>query len=351
MANRLSYSQINKYKYCPAAWNFHYNLRVRSTTIPSALIFGSAIGKVFEYELKLKQDPKSVTLDKDITGFFDHLPIGQMPSAIELFDYYWNYAVVNDKLIPLKENPDIQWLKSDHDEELGATPWESMRAKGHLIIRSFIQNFLPMVEKVYSTEELVELTSGEDSSIGYADAVLQLKDIHSPVVIDFKTAGKAYTQNSVKESIQLGQYLYILGEKYDTKLAGYAVFLKNIVKNRTKICKNCGFDGSGTKFKTCNNQVMFSGSEVADGPIRCNGEWQETINPECKFQLIIDTIPEEFQESVIAEIGAINDQITEGTIVKNLEACHNNFGKSCEFINLCHNSSMAGLIILDKKEA
>lgn len=345
MANRLSYSQLQKWTYCQKAWEFHYKLRVRSTKIPSSLIFGSAIGKTFEYELNLKKGDIRVEITPEMKEFFGEMPFGHLPSCIEIFDYYWHYANINDELVSLKENPDIIYLKTDHDEELGETPWSAMRAKGHLIIRSFIQNFLPLVEHVYSTEEKVELTSGEDSNVGYADTVVKLKDIHKPVIMDFKTAGKAYTKESVRESVQLAQYIYTLGDKYDTKLAGYAVFLKNIVKNRTKVCKVCEFNGTGTKYKTCPAEYREEGKKDR----RCGGEWEETINPECKMQLIIDDIPVEFQESVIDQIGLINDQINTGVIEKNLEACNNDFGKKCQYFDLCHSGSMEGLIILNEK--
>jgi hypothetical protein len=224
------------------------------------------------------------------------------------------------------------------------------------MIRAFREHFLPKVKKVYSTEEKVELSSGQDSNIGFADAVVDFEGYDRPIIFDFKTAGKAYAHNSVRESVQLSQYLYVLSDKYNTDLAGYAVFLKNIVKNRTKICKSCEFDGSGGRHKTCNNQILVATDFTLNGPPqeqyfdRCGGEWAETINPECKVQIIIDTIPLEFQEQTVDEIGLINDKINSGVVEKNLEACHNNYGKPCEFINLCHKGSMDGLIILPKKD-
>lgn len=344
MPNRLSYSQLNKFKYCGKSWEFHYVHRVRPTAIPSPLIFGAAIGKAFEH---LILDLKS---EQDNTKNFTYTN----KTAEITFDQFWNEQEVNGVPTNLKENPAIVYLKSDHDAELGATPWESMRVKGHLMIKCFREQLLPLIAHIHSTEELVELTSGSDSNIGYADAVVDIRGYDSPIVMDFKTSGRPYTKESVRESVQLSQYLYTLGDKYKTQLAGYAVFLKNIIKNRTKVCKECGFNGSGTKFKTCNNEIMLGVN--FDAPVeppkfeRCNGEWQETISPECKFQLIIDTIPVEFQEQTVNEIGTINDQINSGVITKNLEACHNNYGKSCEFLNLCHNGSFEGLVVLEQKK-
>ena len=337
MPNRLSYSQIEKYKYCSKAWDLHYNKRIRSTNIPSPLIFGSAIGKTFEFVLLC------VKADNPITVL----------EAKQFFDCNWSKQEINNVIVDIKLSKDVVYLKSDHDVELGATPWHSMQSKGHLMIEAFFREFLPLVEKVYSTEEEVLLTSGEDSNIGYADAVLKLKGYDKPIVMDFKTAGRPYEANSVRESVQLSQYLYTLGDKYSTNLAGYLTLSKNIKKNRTKFCKTCGFDGSGTRNKRCHNKVDINNNEYGQyfsgGTERCNGEWTETIHPTCEIQLIIDEIDLDFQEKVVDNIGIVNDSINAGIVVPNYKACDNDFGKPCIYYNLCHNSSMDNLIVLEKK--
>lgn len=331
MSNVLSYSQLNKFKHCPESWRLHYQEKIRPIAIPSPLIFGSAIGKTFEY---LLINYESTVINPE-----------------EFFNALWLHQEVNGVITNLKESIDVTYLKSDLDEELASTPWESLRAKAHLMIQAFQTDFLPLVTKVYSTEEKVELFSGDDSNIGYADAVVELKGYDKPIIIDFKTSARKYDHNSVRESIQLGQYMYCLGEKYNTDLAGYVVFLKNINKNRKKICKNCGFDGSGARFKTCNNEyVPLNLNEGDDKPIRCNGEWTETIHPTASVQIIIDTIPQQFQEEIVDEIGLINDSINTGIIERNLEGCENTgYGRPCEYFNLCHNNSMSGLVKLEKK--
>lgn len=338
MPNKLSYSQLNKFKFCPQAWKWHYIDRVRPIAIPSPLIFGAAVGKAFEHILVTEyQNPAPFYIAEDI------------------FNKNWKEQEINGVLVDLSTSDKIEYLKSDHDPELADTPYESLRVKGHLMIRAFREELLPLITKVYSTEEKVELFSGEDSNIGYADAVIGLQGYDSPIVIDFKTAGRKYEQNSVKESVQLSQYLYTLGDKYKTNLAGYAVFLKNINKNRKKICKICGFDGSGTKFKTCNNEIMFGINFM--GPVkepkleRCNSEWIETIHPSCSVQIIIDEIDLKFQEQTIDEIGIINDRINTGVIERNLDGCENDgFYRRCSYYNLCHSNSLEGLVVLEERK-
>lgn len=331
MSNILSYSQLNKFKHCPESWRLHYQEKIRPIAIPSPLIFGSAIGKTFEY---LLINYESTVINPE-----------------EFFNALWLHQEVNGVMTNLRDSTDVTYLKSDLDEELASTSWESLRVKAHLMIQAFQTDFLPLVTKVYSTEEKVELFSGDDSNIGYADAVVQLEGYDKPVIIDFKTSARKYDHNSVRESVQLGQYMYCLGEKYNTDLAGYVVFLKNINKNRKKICKSCGFDGSGARFKTCNNEyVPLSSNEGDDKPIRCNGEWTETIHPTASVQIIIDTIPQQFQEEIVDEIGLINDSINTGIIERNLEGCSNDgYGRQCQYFNLCHGNDMTGLIKLEKR--
>lgn len=326
MPNRLSHSQLEKWKFCQKSWEHHYVNRIRPVAIPSPLAFGNAIGKTFEHILKSGYNPK------------------------DFFDEHWTTFEWNNKFVNLKESKDVVYLKSDHDEELGATPWESLRVKGHLMIDAFSDRFLPLVTNVYSTEEQVELFSGDDSNIGFADAVVDMIGYDTPIVLDFKTAGRKYEQNSVVESVQLGQYLYTLGDKYNTKLAGYIVFLKQIRKNRQKICSSCGHDGSGGKFKTCNSQIYKDSLDKLEGFHRCNGAWIETIFPECDVQIIIDEIPVTFQEQVIDNIGLVNDLINIGTIEPNYDACDNDYGRRCQYYNLCHNSDMTGLVKLEDRK-
>jgi hypothetical protein len=332
MPNRLSYSQIEKWSYCQKAWEYHYKKRIRSTSIPSPLIFGGAIGKTFEYVLN-HIEPQTTPVN--------------LEEAKRYFDTNWTEQEINNVLTSLKDNVNITWLKSDHDKELGDTPWLSMQTKGHLIIESFFNNFLPLVEKVHSTEEEVILTSGEDVNVGYADVVVSLKGYDRPIIMDFKTAGRPYERDSVKDSVQLSQYLYILSDKYNTDLAGYVVFSKQIKKNRVKICKQCGHNGSGERFKTCSNKIELP---KVGSYVRCNGEWTETLSPECTMQLIVDQIPLDKQEEVVDNIGVVNDAINTGIITPNWDACDNDFGRSCIYKDLCHNNKMDNLIILEEKK-
>lgn len=341
MSNKLSYSQIEKWKFCPTAWKFHYIERYRPLEVSSALLFGSAIGKTFEYVLNTSCGEKE---------------------ALDFFDHHWLHQEINGVLTNTKYYDGVVYSKYDTDKELllfpeldaaGENPnflaWYSMRSKGHLILRSFKDNFLPLVTKVYSVEEKTELSNEEgDVMIGFADAVVDIKGYDKPVIIDFKTAARAYDRDSVVKSVQLSGYLHVLEEKYNTRLCGYAVFSKNITKNRTKVCTVCQSDSSGTRNQTCPEKTKQNDKGKW---VRCDGDFIETIRPECKMQLIIDEIPIEMEESVVDGMDRVNTEIKLGEYPKNLDGCHNNgFGRACEYLELCHNQNTTKYIKLEKKD-
>jgi hypothetical protein len=312
MGNRLSHTAINKFKYCPTAWKFYYIDKYRPIKTGSALLFGNALGKALEPEKALP----------DVT-------------ARELFSQLWAKQKINGVEEDLATSTNVEYLKSDTDKDLGKTPWEALRAKGMLMLTAFEKHILPYITHLHSTEEYVELRSGDDVSVGFADAVVNIQGYQKPIILDFKTASRKYEEDSVQKSEQLSQYLHSLADKYNTRTCGYVVFSKQIRKNRTKICTLCGYNASGTRYSTCPSEIEGK---------RCSGEFNETINPECDVQIIIDEIPEEFELTVIDEIGTINDKINAGKIYQNLEACENNYGKPCEFYNICHKGTTEGLI-------
>jgi hypothetical protein len=333
MSNRLSHSAMNKFLACGESYRLHYVERVRPKEVGSSLPFGSAIGKTFEYILK---GEKSEDFANDY----------------EYFDYQWSFQTINDELVNIQTYPNLVYSKYDLDYDLltndekklspNLQSWNSLRHKGHLIIDSFKKNLLPKIKKVYSTEEFIELENNDgDSSIGYADCVVDIEGYDKPVILDFKTAAWEYELESVQRSVQLSQYLHVLSEKYNTRLAGYAVFLKNMEKNRTKFCIKCGFDGSAGKFKTCNNEI---------GGKRCNGDWKETLRPECKMQLIVDVLPQETEDFIIGNIENVNNAIKNQVFVKNVDNCWNTkYNRPCEYVNLCWKKDLAEYKKLEKK--
>jgi hypothetical protein len=332
MKNKLSHSQINKFLFCGEAYRLHYKEGYRTNEVNAYFLFGTAIGRAFEYAL----NPESSEVEN-------------VANAKGMFDYYWSYQDINGVLTNIKDCKEIVYSKSDIDYDLITSEhqndnpaWHSLRAKAHLMIDTFEKEFKPMVEHTFSTEEETHLENDEgDVSIGYADAVVKLKEYNKPVVLDFKTASRPYSDSSVQYSVQLSQYLHSLSSKYEnTRYAGYVVFLKNIVKNRVKICSSCGFDGTGAKHKTCNNEVNGK---------RCNSDWKETLSPKAEMQIVIDEIPESNEHFIIDNIDNVNRALKTGIYTKNVNGCFDNgFGRPCEFQKLCWNNDQTNLTKLSK---
>ena len=335
MSNRLSHSQINKHIFCQTAWKLHYIDGYRSVELSYALPFGGAFGKACEFIL----NPSTVP---------DNLKKHEV-TANEVFDYHWSFQDVNGVLTNIREYPHMAYSKYDSDydlitkEQQSNPEWFSLRAKAHLMLDTFQKELLPKIEHIYSTEEKIELTNDEgDSSIGFADCVVKIKGYDKPVILDFKTAAREYEDDSVRKSVQLSQYLHVLSDKYEnTRLAGYAVFLKQIEKNRVKTCKSCGHIGEGSH-KTCNNEIKGK---------RCGGEWNHVLNPKAKMQLIIDEIPLATEEFIIGNIENINASIKTGIYTKNVNGCFDNgWGRSCEFQKKCWTGNDEGLVKVEKNE-
>ena len=158
MSNKLSYSQINKFLFCPQSWHWHYVGRYRPLELSSALPFGSALGKAFEFILdNTKLDP-----------VFQNDPNIKTVTEKDVFDYHWSYTDVNGELTNLKEYPHMAYSRYDTDYELlefynvkNKTAWESLRLKAHLILETFRTELVPQIDHVYSTEEKVELSNEE----------------------------------------------------------------------------------------------------------------------------------------------------------------------------------------------
>lgn len=353
MSVRLSNSSMNRYMQCPTSWKLHYIDGLRPTEISSALIFGSAIGKTFEFVLNLYKD--NIPLTCSSTAI---LPL----EVEEKWKYEWNNQIVNDQPVIIPDYPSIAYSKYDTDLDLldketiahcGNNPqqlaWYSLYNKGLFILNTFIKEFLPLVEHVYSVEESIELTNNEgDSSIGFSDTVVKLKNYNSPIVLDFKTASRPYELDSVIKSVQLSQYLHVLGDKYDTRLAGYCVFLKSINKNKTKICTKCGHSGTGGTHRTCNKEIAadFGSKELS----RCNGAWEIKLNASCDMQLIVDEIPQATEDFIVGNIENIANSIKSGIFTKNVNSCFDNgWGRPCEFQRKCWENKNVGLIQVEKK--
>lgn len=319
--NRISYSGVTTYLECSEKFRLHYQERLRSTTTTAALLFGSAVDKALEFALKTFPDCSKLRIQ-------------------QLFIDNWSVTEINGMTHSTKNCDLIKYSKADN--EMHIIPYESLKLKGLLIIDAFFDEVLPLIEKVISVQEEVSLVNDNgDAVTGFCDAVLQMKGYKQPLIIDFKTAGRKYDDNSVKESPQLSLYKHCLSEKYGTHTAGYIVFNKTINKNASKICTKCKHDNSDTRHKTCNKLSL--------NKERCEGTLKITYNPKVDVQILIDDIDETFENKVLDSFDNVNTKLQECVFEQNFNSCWGKYGK-CQYMDYCKNGSFDGLIKVESSK-
>lgn len=325
--NKLSHTAISIYNECSYKYKLNYIDRVRPKVASSALIFGSAIDKAIEGALKSFPDCVEIKTKSDFALAFQTTKVN---------DVEVNTASATPNL--------IKWSLVDFDEDLGTSSYESMLVKGYLIIESFYKNVIPKIEKVISVQEEISLVNNNgDAIVGFCDTVVKLKDFDKNIILDIKTAGRAYEAGAVRLSEQLALYKHALSEKYNTNLVGFAAFSKAIKKTITKECCNCGKQFINPRVKKCDAQASVAKS------VRCNGELKFVNKQvESPFQLMIDTVDENFVDNVLNDFDIVNAELQVGEFKKNFKSCYGKYGK-CGLYEYCRNGNREDFIIKEKK--
>lgn len=363
MSNRLSISQATRAGECMKSWEYWYLQGLRPQAQSAALLFGSA-------------------LDAALSA----LVMGQSQEEVwGTFEKMWRVQNVNGKATNLPKCTEIVYAESDFDEDLlteadrstikdvykledlsaeikkvyeekeyfgfaGLPPerkeflnfinWHCLYRKAGFMLQAVREEVLPNIEHVYSVQEKITLDNGQDSIIGFIDLVAKWKGIEKPVVLDWKSSTKEYDKDAVLVSPQLSLYMHAVSEKYEnTRFAGYIVLHKKIAKNKTKICSKCGNDGTGKTHKTC---------DAEHSGVRCKGDWNVTVSPKARTQVLIDEIPVQTEDIVLDNMDYINQAIKNGVFHRNFNACIKAWGK-CPFYNKCYKGSDEGLIQAESK--
>jgi PD-(D/E)XK nuclease superfamily len=364
--NKLSHSSVTKFQTCPRSYAYHYRDRLRTKISSAALLFGSAIDVAIQELLKSKDLSQASSVfeqswtTSEINGVSTHLPscteIAYSKNDVDidllsdnsrnvLITAYGNEWEIKLASILEKQRNKVpfKFLPKEQKALLNLYSWHCLLTKGYLMLKTVHSEILPKITEVLSIQEKVELANEEgDAVIGYVDLVCRMRDYEKPVIIDFKTSSIEYDEDVVLTSPQLTLYMHALSEKYEnTRNAGFIVLHKNVKKNKTKVCSKCSHDGTGTRFKTCNNEV--------DG-VRCDGEWKETMRPEIRTQIIIDPIPQQTENLILENIDDINKAIKNEIFTRNLGSCIAGWGK-CPYYSKCYYGDESDLIKLaDKKE-
>lgn len=277
---RLSNSRLDLFEACPAKYKFRYVDNLKGNYTASPLLFGSAMDAALNYILE---------------SLRDGLP--WKPNTVQDI-----FAAKMREWTPEKNR--LDFFKGDVPEELKecieaddplfqVKVWNEMFNRGLDCINVYIKEILPLFKRIIDVQVSKVITNASgDEFIVITDFIVEMMDGRI-VLMDNKTASKKYPKKSVVDSQQLSLYL----EQFpDIKLAGYCVLIKD--------------------------------------PAREKG---------CKFQIIIDEIPEETTADAYERLDRALKGIQAEEFPVNLKNCFS-FRKVCEFENLCKYNDPTGLI-------
>lgn len=223
--------------------------------------------------------------------------------------------------------------------------WLSIRRKGPYFIKAYIEDLLPHISKVVSVQTDLEMKDGEDSLIGVADFICQLKDYPGEnIIADNKTSSKLYAGDTVEKSSQLAKYKEILNEN-DPKLkidkGAYFVIVKELKQISNKTCTVCGHKTTGLS-KSCDNKQK--------GKKRCGGEYTVEISYKAQTQLVVDSIPDSTIQQAMESVGSTIQAIKEEKFDPDWSKCDYQYGSPCSYKRYCSEGCMTGLMKAEKKK-
>lgn len=369
MGNKLSYSQLTKYMFCPTSWKYHYKERIREHKMHAALLFGSAVDNASQVMLKTRELAPTLIEWKEqwsrqmVDGVMTELATSTKlvyansdfdvdlltPENWEILATTYDLIDVEATLKRIYSNKDyIGWdfLPDNEKRILNHANWFCLLRKGETMLTAFHKKVMPNIVEVLSIQEQAVLDNGQgDEIVGYVDFVVKWKGMDKPVILDLKTSARDYDKDAVVTSPQLSLYLHALSAKYgNTRSAGFIVLKKQLNKNKTKICGSCGHDGSGKTHKTCPNIISV---DVDATPGRCDGAWLTNVRLEADVQILINNIPNRLEEIVLDNFDLINTSIKNDVFHRNFSSCVDPKRGKCAYYNLCYHNKLDGLF---KKE-
>ncbi len=376
--NKLSHSAMNKFMTCGKLYEFHYVKRLRETTRSGALVFGNAIDTPLDNlhldKYKDLEDPKE-QMYADFDAEFEYAPVtGREKEHIPLNENIVYAASDFDKdllhdedvlelqefgkelefdghpfsLVKLfgEEKKEKGWknLSDKQRQFYNYANWLCLRRKGRLMIDAYLEHIFPHVKETLAVQKKTIIKNDVgDEVVAYIDLIVKWEHEDGKVetiLFDRKTSSIEYKPDSVIFSPQLTLYISMEEETYKSRKAGFIVFYKQIVKNKKKECTVCGYKAEkGARHKTC--------SATVNGK-RCGGEWNETVDPKCRMDVIIDDIPERAEEIVMDNFDEANTMIKEGNFTRNLNACNNYYGGVCPYRDVCWKKDYSNVVDLSK---
>jgi hypothetical protein len=326
--NKLSFSRVKLFQNCGLQYKYHYIDELRSIKTSSALVFGKAIDSALN----------SLLLDKDLE------------KAKNVFKAEFSNTTLNSEKIDIESSNLIEWKEADLDQDLlfpedkdkqNIHFW-SLYRKGIIMLDSYNTFILPKIKEVLVCQKVVNIENEMGDIIeGTIDLIARLND-DKIYLLDHKTSSFEYSNDSASKSTQLILYHYLTKESYKIDGVGFIVLNKHIWKKKEKICLVCGFNGSGTNHRKCNNNIVIQ-TQNSGSNKRCNGEWKVTIDPTCYINLILNDINPRVESLVLDTFDGVNQQIKNKEFVPNLDSCER--GKlKCPYFSLCHEGKYDNLI-------
>lgn len=316
---------MQTYLECGKKYKLHYQDRLRSKELSSALIFGTAIDDGLNNLLLTKDINKS----KDI--FFNSLKERQHNGEVIYTEF--------SPLVTFLDNDLDLDLLTEEDKTQKNLPFWSLYRKGLIIIDSYANFVLPKIKEVLCVQQDIQhVNSNGDIIDGTLDIIVKFND-NKVYLLDHKTSSTKYDKDAAATSIQLATYNYF-NDKYKLDGVGFIVLNKNIWKKKIKNCELCGFDGSGASFRSCNNLVNNQ---------RCNGKWLVDLNAKCYIDLILDAPTPKTTEMMLQVFDGVNENVKNNIFIPNFNSCQK--GKfACVYKDFCYNGDDSKLIQLKKHE-
>jgi hypothetical protein len=357
------------YSECPKKYELFYKKRLREKVRSGALVLGSALDEAFNHLLLTKDlnRSKEIFVEKFTNTEINkkQVYVPECPNIVYAAKDLDLELITNNQLQHLKSQLDANISTNELEEKLrgiqkqkSAIGWKLIKKedkllynlanyyclvqKGLLILEAYNEKVIPKIVEVISVQHEITMDNNEDVLVGIADFICKW-ETGETILFDNKSSSSYYEDNSVKTSQQLTLYDEALKQKQiHVDKFGFIVGLKDIPKNREKVCVDCGYKAEkGARHSTCFNNV--------DGK-RCGGKYDEKINPKAEIQIIIDTIPETHKDLILTNVDEINHVMKQGVFTKNLNHCKQG-NLICPYYNYCWSKDDSDLEDMNEQES
>jgi hypothetical protein len=244
-----------------------------------------------------------------------------------------NAEAIYDQVATFKKQVPHRTFTEAEFKYLNFCNWLSLKNKAPYFIKAYQTIVMPRIRRVIDVQREIKLEAESgDTVTGFIDLIAEMDD-GNVYICDNKTAARPYEEDAVYWSPQLALY----GFSEDIHHGAFIVLNKNLKKDTVKKCSVCGFDGSGSRAKTCTDESRGK---------RCGGAWLETTTLRADIQMLLGKLPAVTQQLVLDNFADVNKGIKQGFFPKNLHSCDDHFGGSCPFKGVCWANSMEGMEIV-----